>query len=618
MIEECGKRITVQIFASDIDGRAIEYARKGIYPAGIAQDVSAQRLERFFSHSDSVYRIKRSIRDSVVFALQDVTKDPPFSRIDLLSCRNMLIYLNRELQARVLPIFHYSLVDDGILFLGTSESVGDLAGDFRTINTRHKIYRKTGTSSRTAAVRVHDRLPMPQPTPRPTKSDAPVRTMGARILVDHFSPPAVLVTERFEVLHFYGNVDRFLTLASGEASLNVLQIARNGLRPRLASALTQAIRENTPVTMEDVRISSGGDIHTIDLVVQPLHEPGRAQRLMLVVFKEKARLRKWAVKASASVEERASETDALSQELKATKEYLQTTIEELQTSNEELRSTNEELQSTNEELESSREELQSTNEELSTVNSELQSKVDEMTQTSNDLNNLLSSTDIATVFLDTELRIKRFTPTAVKVFRLQENDIGRPISDITSTIVSYNIYKAAAEVLDSLVRKDIEVTAEGGRWFMVRILPYRTIDFTIEGVVLTFSEITDLKNALREYESAESLAAGIVNSIRVPYVVLDASLIVKAANEPFYAFFQARPEETIDRPIIDLGSGQWDIPILRKALEEVVENNTQLDNFPVEYIFPQIGQRKMLLNGRKIEKSNYVYLSIENVAQQDT
>lgn len=619
MIEETGKRIDLQVFASDIDGRAIEHARKGIYPAGIAQDVSEQRLERFFTHSDSVYRIKKSIRDRVVFALQDVTRDPPFSRIDLLSCRNMLIYMNRELQARVLPVFHYSLADNGVLFLGSSESVGDFAGDFRTIDTRNKIYQKVGTVSPAATVNMHERVATSQAATHPAKAAAPVKTLGARILVEKFSPPAVLVTERMEVRHIYGEVESFLALASGEASLNVLQIARNGIRPRLAAALAQAIRENTQVTAEQVRIKSGDSVLMLDLVVQPIYEPGQKQRLMLVVFKEKERRRKKEKEGDpdVSAEERVGEADALTQELKATKEYLQTTIEELQTSNEELRSTNEELQSTNEELESSREELQSTNEELSTVNSELQNNVEELTQKSNDLNNLLSSTDIATIFLDTELRIKRFTPTAINVFRLQEGDIGRPIGDITSEIVSSNIYQVAAEVLNTLVRKDIEVAAEGERWYMVSVLPYRTLDFTIEGVVLTFSEITDLKRALREYESAENLATGIVSSIRTPFVVLDKELIVKTANDPFYDFFSVRPEETIGRPIHELGSGQWDIDLLRRALEEVVDRNRPLENYPVEYEFPQIGHRKMHLNGRQIEKSKYVYLSIERVTDHD-
>jgi two-component system CheB/CheR fusion protein len=530
--------------------------------------------------------------------------------------------MDRELQNKVLPVFHYSLMENGILFLGTSESVGDLAADFRNIDTRFKIYQKVGTiSPATGTHRIHERLAIPQPAPLTAKTDTPVRTLGARVLAEQFSPPAVLVTERMEVRHFYGEVDRYLILASGEASLNVLQIARNGLRPRLAAALTQAIRDNIYISMENVRIRSGEEIVTIDLFVQPLIDPGRVQRFFLVIFRQNESRRKVAsrtTKLSVPPAKSVSEIEALSQELKATKEYLQTTIEELQTSNEELRSTNEEFQSTNEELESSREELQSTNEELSTVNSELQEKVDELTQTSNDLNNLLSSTDIATIFLDTDLRIKRFTPTAVKVFRLQEGDIGRPIRDITSELVSINIYKAATEVLNTLVRKDMEVAAEGNRWFIVRILPYRTVDFIIEGVVLTFSEITDLKNALNEYESLESLAAGIVNSIRTPFVVLDTGLKVKVANGPFYELFRVRDVETIDKPIYELGSGQWDIDLLKRALGDIVEKSLPLINFEVEYDFPLIGHRKMILNGSRIEKSKYVYLSIENTAEQNT
>lgn len=621
LIEKSRKHINLQIFASDIDPRAIEFARKGIYPVGISEDVSLKRLDRFFTSVDGMYRIRKPIRDCVLFALQDITKDPPFSRIDLISCRNLLIYMEKDLQKKVFPTFHYSLIDKGILFLGTSETVGDFAGDFKSIDSRYKIYQKAGTMSALAdQLRIRDHLPQIQPAPRTAKAEEPVRALGARLLIDQYTPPSVLVNERFEVRQFYGDVDRFLSLSSGEASLNVLQIARTGLRPKLTAALAQSLRDNTIVTTQGVRVKSAGEILTFDLVVQPLLEPGQAQRLILVVFREKERLRKAAAvnmkEKSFVKEERAGETEVLAQELKATKEYLQTTIEELQTTNEELRSTNEEMQSANEELESSREELQSTNEELVTVNSELQNKVEELTQTSNDLNNLLSSTDIATLFLDTELRIKRFTPTAVKIFRLQEGDIGRPIRDITSEIVSFNIYQAATDVLDTLVRKDVEVAAEGEKWFAVRILPYRTIDYTIQGVVLTFSEITELKNTLQKYKSVESLAEGIVDSIRIPFVVLDTDQKVYAANDPFYEFFKVHPEETIGRWIYDLGSGQWNIPVLRQALSEIIEKNSNLDNFIVEYDFPQIGYKKMILSGRRIEKSRFVYLSIIDATKQ--
>jgi PAS domain-containing protein len=287
----------------------------------------------------------------------------------------------------------------------------------------------------------------------------------------------------------------------------------------------------------------------------------------------------------------------------------------LQTSNEELRSTNEELQSANEELESSREELQSTNEELSTVNSELQNKVEELTQKGNDLNNFLSSTEIATIFLDTDLHIKRFTPTAVKVFRLQESDIGRPFRDITSQIVDYDIYTAAAEVLNTLLRTDVDVVAEGGRWFSVRILPYRTVDFTIEGVVLTFSEITDLKQALDKSESAEHLARGIVNVLPTPFLVLDINLVVRAANSSFYELFRVRAEDTLGRPVSGLGSGQWRGGVLKEALEAIVQKNVPLEHYSVQYDFPAIGQRTMVLNGQRIANTQYAYISIENATE---
>jgi two-component system CheB/CheR fusion protein len=490
-MEKNKKRCTLQIFASDIDAEAIEVGRRAVYPESIKADVSKERLDRFFTKEDKTYRVKKHIRECVVFALQNLAKDPPFSRLDLISCRNLLIYMDHALQMKILPMFHYSLVDRGVLFLGTSESLGELVGSFSPIDIKWKIYMRKG-AGRTV---YPDRIPAALPGKALVPDRAGFRSLGEKVIARVFAPPSVLVNEKFDVLYCYGPIDRFLAVPSGEASLNVLRIAREGLRNKLAPALSEALKGTIPVTVENVGVGSDGNVRTVDLIVQPILEPGETQRLMMIVFKEKSDFKapvKKLERAAASAPKDA-EKETLKQELNATKDHLQNTIEELQTANEEFQSTNEELQSTNEELETSKEELQSTNEELVTVNSELQHKIDQLTETSNDVNNLLASTEIASVFLDMELRIKRFTPATAKIFRLLQTDIGRSIRDITSNITSFDVYTAAEDVLATLVRKEVEVKNEDGRWFTLRIIPYRTMDNTIEGVVVTFIDISDLK-----------------------------------------------------------------------------------------------------------------------------
>jgi two-component system CheB/CheR fusion protein len=615
-MEKHKKHFQLQVFASDLDAEAIEIGRRAVYPESISADVTQERLTRFFTKEGTSYRVKRQIRECVVFALQDLAKDPPFSRLDLISCRNVLIYMDHVLQKKILPIFQYSLIDRGILLLGTSESIGEFAGAFSPIDTKWKIYKRKGISHRPAEFpRFPDRLLTGQTGKAITPTGAGFRTLGERVIAQSFAPPSVLVNEKFDVLYSYGSIDRYLALSTGEASLNLLHIAREGLRHKLGPALAQALKDGMPVTCEKVRILSESGVRTIDLVVQPIIEPGETQRMMMVVFKEnsetEAIVRK--TKKISKTAPRKAEIETLEQELKTTKEYLQNTIEELQTANEEFQSTNEELQSTNEELETSKEELQSTNEELVTVNSELQHKVDQLTETSNDVNNLLASTDIASIFLDTDLRIRRFTPAMAKIFRLLDTDIGRSIRDITSTIVSYNIYEAAGEVLASLTRKEVEVRNENDQWFSLRILPYRTMDNTIDGIVITLTDISDLRRASRELEEAKLLAEGIVQTIHEPFVVLNGDLIVRSANDSFYSQFKVKPEETVNRRVYDLGNGQWDIPQLRKLLEEIVPADTKVAGFQVEHEFPGIGTKVMMLNARIIPRTRLIILTIKDI-----
>jgi two-component system CheB/CheR fusion protein len=617
VIKKYNKHLAIQIFASDIDSNAIDIARKAIYPENITADITPERLKMFFNQNGTTYQIKKQIREKVVFAIQNVIKDPPFSRLDLISCRNLLIYLEQSLHKQLFPVFNFSLLDHGILFLGTSETVGDSVDYFSVLDSKFKIYAKKGGIFRPNEYpKFPERLSQEVQIGVASTTIPPIRILGAKVISEHYASPSVIVNRKFEVLQIYGDIGRYLGLSSGEASLNVLQIVRDGMRHKLGTALAQALKNNTVVKSENVQVISENEMLTVDLIVQPLSGQGTIQQLLLIVFRECIGTQNVTLRKERSVSVESVKNDEimiLEQELKATKEYLQTTIEELQTTNEELNSTNEEMQSTNEELETSREELQSTNEELITVNSELQNKVTELTQTSNDVNNLLASIDIATLFLDTELRIKRFTPAAVKVFRLISSDIGRPIHDITSKILKFDVYQLAADVLSSLSRQEVDVQIVGNKWYSIKILPYRTIDNIIEGVVLTFIDITELKHTSQQMETAKLLAENIVETIREPFVILDQNLIINSANKQFYNLFTIRPENAINRRIDDLGNGKWIGPQLRNILEKIITTNTTLVDYQVIHEFPVIGKRTILLNGRQLLQTKSILLAIEDI-----
>ncbi len=498
--------VRAQIFATDIDIEAIDQARLGVYPNSIAADVSAERLTRFFTEEGTNYRVKKAIRDMVIFAEQNVAEDPPFSRIDLVSCRNLLIYMNTDLQRRVLPLFHYALNPLGYLFLGTSESIGEFSDFFAPVDRKYKIFlKKPGGLPHRAALdfsrtNITPEPPVRRPQPQPRQeARMDVRQVMERTLLAQHTPAAVAVNAEGDVLYVHGRTGYYLEPAEGEASLNVLRMAREGLRLELATVLRKAVASQDRVVEKELTVRTNGDYQTINLVVRPMPEapvPGH----YLIVFEP--------ITAGASGERgpvpagSPSEKDQrilmLERELRSKEEYLQTTIEELETSNEELTSTNEELQSaneelqsTNEELETSKEELQSVNEELMTVNMELQKKIEELSRVNNDLNNLLTSTGIGTVFVDHALRIQRFTPAATDIINLIQTDVGRPVAHIVSNLVGYgDLIKDVTSVLDTLVTREREVQVRNGRWYLMRIQPYRTLENVIEGAVITFVDIS--------------------------------------------------------------------------------------------------------------------------------
>jgi two-component system, chemotaxis family, CheB/CheR fusion protein len=619
LLTEKKLRHTVQIFASDLDSRAINVARAGLYPVGIAEDLTSARLQRFFTKEDSRYRVKKEIRDLVVFAQHNLLTDAPFTKLDFLSCRNLLIYLDAQAQHKILPLFHYALKPNGVLLLGTSETVGEYDQLFTVIDRKWKLFRRMVESGvvphferfpsglmqgmRGTGAEVGAALPPTRP--------ASIPTLVQQLLVSRYAPSAVVVNARGEVVYIHGHTGAYLEPAPGQPTHHLIEMAREGLRHDLATALHQAARREEDVVCRGLPVRANGNVFLVDLCVKKIAEPEALQGLFLVTF-DQVRVDKTAVskgrsaRASAPVQKGAR---GLTNELEFTRQRLQRTIEELQTSNEEmmstneeLQSTNEELQSTNEELETAKEEMQSLNEELITVNAELQGKLDALAEAHDDLQNLLNSTEVATIFLDNELRIKRFTSEAKRVSCLNAIDVGRPLSDIVSKLTDDRLLADAQDVLQTLVVKERDVQTADGSWFAMRILPYRTGKNSIDGLVLTFLSIGKSKEAERVVEAARSFAASIVATIREPLLVLDEQLRVVSANQSFYRTFQVTAREVEQQLLYHLCAGAWNLPDLRHLLEEILPKRSVFQDFMVDQTFPHIGRRALVLNGRRLEQ----------------
>jgi len=497
----------LQIFATDLDTNAINSARRACYPANIAADVSAERLKRFFVEEGKGYRVAKEIREMVVFATQNAIMDPPFTHLDIITCRNLMIYLGPELQKKLIPLFHYSLKAGGILMLGSAESVGNFTDLFETLDNSARIFQRGSSPLRPQALEFPSRaLPRDAETFKDAeRNPAPdnLQRVAEQLLLQQFSPAAVLVTAAGDVLYSSGDTGKYLSLASGKANWNIHAMLREELRHALGMALPKALSRRERVVCHNLRLgNSGGNgsARSVDITVQPLDKPESLRDTAMVVFAEVvsdapalpaagATAGKGAARRNPRVLQLERALQQAQQEVRDMREEMQSSQEEIKSSNEELQSTNEELQSTNEELTTSKEEMQSLNEELQTVNAELQSKVDDLSSTSNDMKNLLNSTDMATIFLDATLCLRRFTTQATKLFRLLPGDVGRPLSDLASDLAYPDLPGDAEEVLRSLALSEREITTGDGRWFQIKIMPYRTLDNVIDGVVITFNDI---------------------------------------------------------------------------------------------------------------------------------
>lgn len=546
-MESLKQEYRLQVFATDIDSNAIETARRGAYPDSIAVDVPEEYLRRFFTKQDNnTYEVTKAVRDTLVFAEQNLIKDPPFSHLDLISCRNLLIYVESELQKRLLPLFHYALRKDGYLFLGNSETIGDATDLFKIVDRKWKVFQRTG------AVVPHgggiELTPAPFPVDiagadaakgleiKPARAPSS-REITERMLLEDYGPACVLVSEKGEGLYFHGATGKYLQPPSGEASWNIVGMAREGLRLDLSTALRKVATHKKPIRFEKVQVKTNGGTQVFDLTVKPgPAQPDQGVTLM-VVFEDVA-------PSSAGEDTAVSEPSAagdrrveeLERELRSMREYLQTTIEELETSNEELTSTNEELQSaneelqsTNEELETSKEELQSLNEELVTVNAEHEVRLDELSIANNDMVNLLASTEVGTIFLDTRLHVQRFTPAATRVVKLIKTDIGRPLSDIATKLNDVSLVEHVQELLDTLEPKETDVQTQDGRWYSMRVHPYRTTENVIDGAVITFIDISEQKQVQDRLRALSRAVEQTPNSV----VITDAGGNIEYVNSYF-------------------------------------------------------------------------------------
>ncbi|MCX6133937.1 MAG: PAS domain-containing protein [Ignavibacteriales bacterium] len=631
-MNEARKNLNVQIFATDIDNNAIERARIGTF-SGIASDVSKERLDRFFSSEGNLFHIRKEIREMLVFAPQSIIKDPPFTKLDLISCRNLLIYLNAELQKQIIPLLHYSLLPHGILFLGSSETIGEFVDLFSVADKKWKLYKRRDSIY---SVRPYMEFPVSRSegkahgTIMKTNEIQNITQLAEQVILQNYSPNCVITTANGDIVYIHGRTGKYLELTHGEAKMNIIEMARDGLQQELPVLMRKVLSGKKSLTAEGIKVKTNGSTQVINLTVKPIKEPKEMLGSLLVIFEEALPSKLLSASKRIHYDKKSGKhIEGLERELRSTKENLRSTIEELETSNEELKSTNEEMQSTNEEmqssneeLETSKEELQSLNEELITVNTELQNKNDELSGINNDMKNLMESIGMPTIFLDAKLRVKKFTFHATKIVNLIASDIGRPITDIATNLKYGKLIEDAKEVLRTLECKEIELQTNDGLWYQMRILPYRTTSNVIDGVVVTFSDISNAKAAYEKInrlnqgiQHAREYADNIVATVRESLLVLDKDLRVVSANRSFYRTFNTASETTVGKSIFELDNAKWEIPQLRELLEEILPRQNVFEDVEIDYNFVNGGRKKLLVNARQMfhgkKRTKLILLAIQ-------
>jgi two-component system CheB/CheR fusion protein len=644
----------LQVFATDLNEANLDKARHGLYAKSLAQDVSPERLRRFFIEEQGGYRVIKSLRDLVVFARQNLISDPPFSRMDLISCRNLMIYLEPSLQKKALPTFHYALKSGGFLFLGASESVGGFTDLFEPVGRKHKIFGKKAASTSMAfhlPVRKEGGdLSLPEKAPRPALAEG--KTSGGgdafrgelnaereadRVTINQFAPPGVLINADLQILQFRGSTGAYLEPPSGKASFDVLKMARDGLMLPLRAAINRAKQDHKAVRTTDVPLELDGGIRRVNVEVVPLRN--LKERCYLILFEDTEKSGP-TVPASpespagappssrpVSRKEESSRVAGLERALAETRDYIQsveeqqeTANEELQASNEEGQSANEELQSLNEELETSKEELESTNEELTTVNEEMVNRNTELNRVNSDLTNLQTATKLIIVLLDRDLSIRRFSVQAEKKFNLLPGDVGRPFVSVRHTLDVPGLDAVITEVITTVRECEREVRDHDGRWYSLRVRPYISLDNKVDGAVLMLMDINALKVAEQEVMHTRDFAEAIIATVKDPFVVLDANMRVQKANEAFFTTFKIKPADVVGRPLFELSQGQWNIPKLRKLLLKILPRHSSFNHFEVTHHFAGLGRRSLLLNARTLDQGSghreKILLGIQDVTEQ--
>ncbi len=628
----------IQIFGTDISDKSIDQARSGIYTESSMSNISGSRLKRFFVKEENGYRIKNSIREICVFAKHDITKDPPFSNLDFISCKNLMIYMGTVLQKKVIPLFHYALQSIGFLMLGPSESINSYSSLFEQIDKKNKIYSKKLTNKPLRyefPIHLHG-IPIKENFVKQKQYSAGfnVKKEADDLLLKKYVLPSVLINSDMEIIQFFGDTSIYLQHSAGKATLNIMKLINEELFVTVRTSINKIQKEKKSIINEGICLRHDKQMLCINIEFNPIIIPETEEQCVLIVFRAENNIlnkEKSGVVRQKNIAISESDKDKeilrLSQEIEKMKEYLQAvtedseaTNEELRASNEELMSSNEELQSTNEELETAKEELQSTNEEIATINEELSNRNIALDRTNNDLVNLLSSINIPILMLDNDLCIRRFNSMAGELFNLIPSDIDRKFTNIKPNIDIPDFESFIKSVRKTLTVKEREVKDHTGKWYSIRIRPYITVDNKIDGVVITLLDISELKRNMENLQQFLSYTENIVNTIREPLLVLDNELRIISANKSFYEFFCLEPKDTENKLIYKLSHGQWDIPPLRKLLEEVLPSNKKFDNFDVNIDLANIGSKKLLLNARQIMGSESgiqkILLVIEDVTER--
>jgi two-component system CheB/CheR fusion protein len=612
-LDDRARDYRIQIFGTDLDEASIQQARRGVYPQNIALDVSPERLHRFFVTKQTEYQVCRRIRDMVVFSVQNVTRDAPFSRLDMATCRNLLIYLLPAMQKRVLRVLHYALNPNGFLMLGTSETIGSFAEWFSLVDRKNKIYTKKHIASVSTLDFGLGAQAQEAATPTPKglrhRPMANLAALADRKILDLYGPPGVVINDDLEVLHIRGRTGPYLDPTPGAPSFNILRLARPELHIDLRRSIHEAQSRDARVAVE-CKLRDAGTTRQFKLEVVPITDPETKSRCLLVLFHEPAAPKELPV-AQEVGRDTCSPQDQrlqdLERELMVAKEYLQSTIEELESSseelmssNEELQSSNEELQSTNEELETSREELQSTNEELQTVNDELQNRMAELQQANDDLHNMLTGIKNAAVIIGMDLRIRRYTHTAETLLNLVPGDVGRSVSLLSSFLLGQRVEELVAEVIEGLAPVEKEVLGTDQRWYLLHVTPYKTLDHSIKGAVLVLVDIDVRKRASDLSRDIAEYASSILGGIRQPLMIIDQKLQVLWVNDSFYETFQVVAQETIGNTVKKIGAGQWASPKLMGHLDELRTAASAFRDLKIRFAFPTIGERIFKVSGSRI------------------